>query len=239
MEEKEIPANSDSQIEDIEEDHDFLKIYEKCRPYTMTSVERAYALYNSCKYIITNNIEGDFVECGVWKGGSSMIMALSLVSLNVTNRKIYLYDTFEGMSEPEDADVDIKKQSAKFLMATSDKKTSHIWSFASEEEVKNNLFSTDYPKENLFFIKGKVESTIPEVVPGKISLLRLDTDWYSSTHHELLHLYPRLTKSGILIVDDYGHWIGAKKAVDEYFSKNDRSFFLHRIDYTGRILVKQ
>ena len=77
---------------------------------------------------------------------------------------------------------------------------------------------------------------IPKYLPGEIALLRLDTDWYKSTQHELIHLYPLLVGSGVLIIDDYGHWQGAKKAVDEYFS--DKKILLNRIDYTGRISIK-
>jgi hypothetical protein len=90
----------------------------------------------------------------------------------------------------------------------------------------------------MFFIKGKVEETIPEQAPAQIALLRLDTDWYESTYHELVHLYPRLSPGGILIIDDYGHWAGARKAVDEYFAEHRLNLFLHRIDYTGRICIK-
>lgn len=228
-----------SRIDDIESDRDFLEIYEKCKPFTMTSIERAYALYNSCKYIVKNGIEGAFVECGVWKGGSAMLIAHTLLSLGISDRKMYLYDTFEGMSEPEEIDTDTKNQSAKSLLEENDKETSHVWSFATEEEVKKNLFSSGYDRENMLFVRGKVEETIPGAIPDKIALLRLDTDWHASTYHELVHLYPRLAKSGILIIDDYGHWVGAKKAVDEYFEKNNQLVLLNRIDYTGRLLIKQ
>ncbi len=84
----------------------------------------------------------------------------------------------------------------------------------------------------------EVEDTIPARIPDEIALLRLDTDWYTSTLHELHHLYPRLAKHGILIIDDYGHWQGARQAVDEYFKDAGPDLYLHRIDYTGRILVK-
>ncbi len=80
--------------------------------------------------------------------------------------------------------------------------------------------------------------TIPKNVPEKISILRLDTDWYESTKHELNNLFPRLVSGGILIIDDYGHFQGSKKAVDEYFEENKISSFLFRIDYTGRLFVK-
>jgi hypothetical protein len=98
--------------------------------------------------------------------------------------------------------------------------------------------STGYPRDRITYVQGKVEETIPAVIPDKISILRLDTDWYASTRHELVELFPRLSIGGVLIIDDYGYWRGARLAVDEYFSQGAAQMLLHRIDYTGRIGVK-
>jgi hypothetical protein len=106
------------------------------------------------------------------------------------------------------------------------------------DEVRGNVFSTGYPKDKIHFIEGKVENTIPLNMPRKIALLRLDTDWYQSTKHELIHLFPLLQRNGVLIIDDYGHWEGARKAVDEYVSGNSICILLNRIDYTGRIAIR-
>jgi len=103
------------------------------------------------------------------------------------------------------------------------------------EEVKRNMEATGYPPAQISYIKGKVEDTLPAEAPAQIAVLRLDTDWYESTRHELVHLYPRLSPGGVLIIDDYGYWTGARKAVDEYFRD---SLFLGRIDDTGRIAIK-
>ena len=100
------------------------------------------------------------------------------------------------------------------------------------------MLSTGYPEDKIKLIKGKVEETIPRSIPTHLALLRLDTDWYESTKHELRYLYPLLEAQGILIIDDYGHWQGAKKAVDEYFRTNQDEVSLHRIDFTARALVK-
>ena len=110
------------------------------------------------------------------------------------------------------------------------------WCLALEDEVAANLRLTRYPDTQLHFVKGKVEETIPGKIPDQIALLRLDTDWYASTRHELIHLYPRLQKNGVLLLDDYGYWQGSRKATDEYFQDK---VLLHRIDNTGRILLKQ
>jgi len=224
---------------DIFGDKEFMEIYNICKDYTMTSIERMYSLYNSMKYIIDNKIDGGLAECGVWKGGSSMLMALMLKKYGVTDKKIYLYDTFEGMSEPSSIDKTFKGTSASALLNKERKDNENsIWCYSPIEEVKEALFSNGYPQANLIFIKGKVEDTLHQHVPGKLSLLRLDTDWYESTRIELQILYPLLSEKGILIIDDFGHWEGAKKAVTEYFTQNGNHQFLHRIDYTGRLIIK-
>jgi hypothetical protein len=105
------------------------------------------------------------------------------------------------------------------------------------DEVRANLAATGYPLNKVRFIKGDVLQTIPAQAPQKISLLRLDTDWYKSTSHEMVHLYPRLSSKGVLLIDDYGHWKGSRQAVDEYFASND-PILLNRLDYTGRIGIK-
>ncbi|MFO0322968.1 MAG: TylF/MycF/NovP-related O-methyltransferase [Bacteroidota bacterium] len=221
-------------------DNEFWEIYNLCSPFTMTSTERMYALYNSVNYILNNNIKGDFVECGVWRGGSAMLIAKMLNNKNITDRKIYLYDTFEGMVEPTKNDVDLIGKSASIIfqekIVTNESST---WCLADLSDVKANLKLTDFSEKNLVYIKGKVENTIPQTVPnGSIALLRLDTDWYESTKHEMNYLYPKLENNGILIIDDYGHWEGCKKAIDEYFSINNINILLNRIDYTCRVGIK-
>ena len=184
-----IKSKTESTYPDMEKE--FLKLAEKCLPYTMTSTERLYSVYKSTEYIIANNITGDFVECGVWKGGSAMMMIFTLLKNNITDRKIYLYDTFEGMNEPTDIDVNLHNKKAKNkYYKTLNKEKGSDWCRAEIDEVKKNIYSTAFPKENIVFVKGKVEDTIPQTIPEKIALLRLDTDWYESTKHELFDLCP-------------------------------------------------
>jgi O-methyltransferase len=216
----------------------FAGLVHRCRPFTMTSVERLWALHEAVRYVVANGLEGDFVECGVWRGGSTMAMALTLQELGAADRRLHLYDTFAGMSAPTGDDVDVKGRPAQGQfdrMADGDK---NLWCYAGLDEVRANLASTGYPEAHLRFMKGKVEETIPEGAPEKIALLRLDTDWYDSTRHELEHLYPRLVTGGVLIIDDYGHWQGARNAVDEYFAAHGIKPLLSRIDYTGRMMLK-
>ncbi|MBK8926561.1 MAG: class I SAM-dependent methyltransferase [Crocinitomicaceae bacterium] len=226
-------------VKDITE-QEFWDIYNFCKPYTMTSVERMYALYSSVKYILSTTNNGAFVECGVWRGGSSMLIAKMLVNRKIVNRKIYLYDTFEGMSEPTDKDIDISGLRAdKMLEQNKDNRETSLWCLADLRDVKNNMKQTNYPGANIIFIQGKVEDTIPEnICKEGISILRLDTDWYESTKHELIYLYPKLEVGGVLIIDDYGHWAGCKKAVDEYLEENKINILLNRVDYTARVGIK-
>src|SRR5207244_6492838 len=125
--------------------------------------------------------------------------------------------------------------SAAAQLARSDRQTGLVWAYAPIEEVESNLRGTGYPPDKLHFVAGRVEDTLQRYAPDRIALLRLDTDWYESTRHELVHLFPRLTDGGVLIIDDYGHWAGSRKAVDEYFATEGRRPLLSRIDYTGRI----
>lgn len=220
-------------------DEEIASIFKSVRPYTMTSPERVFELVNAVRYISKNRIEGDLVECGVWKGGSSMAMALTLMSNGDASRNIYLYDTFSGMSQPTNVDVNLGGHAAKDKYDNVKiSEESSDWCFSSLDEVMKNLFSSGYPQDKLHFIQGMVEKTIPATVPDKIAILRLDTDWYESTRHELIHLFQRVSKYGVIIIDDYGHWAGARKAVDEYIADNNLCVYLHRIDYTGRTIIK-
>jgi hypothetical protein len=216
------------------------RIFNTVNPYTMTSPERVAALVEAVRYVVANDIPGDFVECGVWRGGSSMAAALALKELDDESRELWLYDTYEGMSAPTEEDVDIAGQTAdrKFTQRRLTEDSSE-WCRSPIDDVRQNLQSTGYPVDKMHFIKGKVEETIPGEIPaGPIAILRLDTDWYESTRHEMQHLYPRLVKDGVLILDDYGYWQGARKAVDEYFSAHGIRPLMGRVDTDGRMLLK-
>ena len=226
------------------EDPVFKNIWEQIQPYTMTSVERGYALYTSVRYIVEKNIKGNIVESGVWRGGSSMLIALTLLEFDTSDRNLFLFDTFSGMPEPEHIDVDLHGNSAKEqLVRHSDSlKESNIWAYAEIENVKINMALTGYPAEKIHYIQGDVTTTAPQAITNSLALLRLDTDWYASTKSEMQNFWPRLNRNGVLLIDDYGHWLGAKKAVDEFFTTKEAAgsqpVYLHTIDYTGRLVVK-
>lgn len=202
----------------------------------------AVTLLRAVDYVLRAGIEGDFVECGVFKGASPILMAHCLLRHGITDRNIYLYDTFEGMPKPTEWDVDYSGASSMDVWLKT--KWEHVDGssdvYCSIDDVRSNLQrAAPYPADRFILTKGKVEETIPAVMPEKIALLRLDTDYYESTKHELEHLFPRLQRGGVLVIDDYGHFKGARKAVDEYFAAPGRApIFLMRASESVRFAVK-
>ncbi|MEM7223782.1 MAG: TylF/MycF/NovP-related O-methyltransferase [Pseudomonadota bacterium] len=218
----------------------FFPLYERCKPYTMTSPERLYGLYKATRFVVEAEIPGDIVECGVWKGGSMMMMALTLLSLGADDRRLVLFDTYEGLPEPDkEKDINIWGGSAHEGWSQHRiSETSSTWARSPLDEVQANMASTGYPEARIDYVVGMVEETIPGQAPDEIALLRLDTDWYASTKHEMVELYPRLAPSGVLIIDDYGHFEGARQAVDEFLAESGTALLLNRLDYSGRLAQK-
>jgi hypothetical protein len=171
-------------------------------------------------------------------------MILTLQELGAADRDIYLYDTFEGMTLPSADDVSALDGAALDVWRHAQSQGRRAWDEVfgaqtfSEEAVRGMLLKTGYNGERLRFVRGAVEQTLPAAAPDQLALLRLDTDWYESTLHELIHLFPRLQAGGVLLVDDYGHWQGARRAVDEYFGTHHPPLLFSRTDYTGRSAVK-
>lgn len=240
-----------TQFRDDFDDH-FLALWDRVKAYTLTSPERGYGLFQALNYLSKTQVPGDVVECGVYQGGSMLLAALTLLALiqdptkptmgssseteNPTLPNLWLYDTYEGMTPPTQWD---KIQSTGQLVQD---RWQEGWWKAPLEGVKQVMDRSGYPKEQLYFVQGDVVQTLQSQGPNQISLLRLDTDWYESTKVELEILYPRLSPGGVLIIDDYGHFTGARKAVDEYFDllhhQGQPVPMLHRLDYTGRLAIK-
>jgi hypothetical protein len=210
------------------------------RPYTMTSSERLWSLLNAVRYVTTEQVPGDFVECGVWRGGSVMAMAGELRRLGVSDRRIWLYDTFQGMTAPtaEDVEAVTGRTASAMLADTPVNDGNNVWCVAGRPDVEDNVRQAGYPFEQFTFVEGDVARTLHESAPERISLLRLDTDWYESTKAGLEVLYPRLSVGGVCILDDYGHWQGARQAVDDYFAGLVRRPYMHPIDFSGRVFLK-
>lgn len=208
-------------------------------PYTMTSRERVATLVRAVDYVVDQSIPGDLVECGVAAGGSSMAMALALLAKGVTDRGLWLYDTFEGMPEPGPHDIGRYGTNAIHTYRKRRADGKSTWINIPLETVRENMARTGYPPARVTFVPGKVEATLPERAPERVSVLRCDTDWYESTKAELEVLWPRLSPGGIVLFDDYYRWQGSRKAADEYFRDHAIRIFLARIDAHAAIGVKQ
>lgn len=206
------------------------------RPYTMTADESMFSLIQSVRYVVRHNVPGAIVECGVWRGGAIMAAGLTLQQLHADDRELYLYDTFEGMTAPTDSDVMLHgtATAAELLDRTEVGDGANVWCYSSLDDVKAAVGSINYPAHRVHFVPGDVEKTLPSSAPEQpIAVLRLDTDWYESTRHELEQLIPRMSPGGVLIIDDYWHWGGCRKAVDEYLERTGLQVFLTRVDITA------
>jgi hypothetical protein len=219
----------------------FIQLFPLVKPHSITAYSGPvplWSLYKSIEYIVRNNIPGDIAECGVWNGGAMLLAAFALRHFGDTSRKIYLYDTFAGMPRPEAVD---KRWDGLDPLPTweSHQKEGKQWGFGGTlEMVRAVMRGSNYPEDKLIFVEGMVEDTIPKTMSSQLALLRLDTDFYKSTYHELIHLYPTLASGGILIIDDYGQYQGSRIATDQYISENKLRVFLNRVDDNVRLVVK-
>jgi O-methyltransferase len=206
------------------------------KPWTMTSHERIFALVVAVRYLVAHGIPGDVVECGVWRGGSMQAVARTLMTMDAADRALHLFDTFEGMPPPATVDRRLDGPPAAELMEHGPR-VQLVRAIAGLDEVREGMQRTGYPAELIHYHPGRVEDTIPAHAPERIALLRLDTDWYESTRHELEQLYDRVPSGGVVIIDDYDYWEGSRKAVDEFVAQTTARLLLVPID-TGRIAVK-
>lgn len=196
----------------------FAEIAEKSSPFTMTSLEKMYALYHGIRILAHRGVEGDFVECGVWRGGSLMVMLETVLRHGLPLRDILVFDLFDN----------------------ADLNGNRYWQSIPQEEVEKNMRLTSYPAERIEIHPGDVLSTLPCEICRPIALLRLDTDHYSTTKHTLEHLFPHVCSGGLVIIDDYGsHPEGAGRATDEFFESQGLKPYFHRIDAGGRMFFKE
>jgi len=185
---------------------------------------------NAINYILQNKIEGVIVECGVESGDFEYIWINRLMKNN-TVRDIYLYDTFGGLVKPTEYDYTCKD--TKLYQMTKDEvyntwKSKIInekvngWCYTPLEKVQHRLNSTGY----LHYVVGDVMETLKDktTIPEKISILRLDTDWYESSKYELEQMYDNVVTGGVIIFDDYYHWNGQRKATDEFFQSRNINY---------------
>jgi len=208
-----------------------MNIVAVCSPYTMVSTERLLQNIKSIDHVETNSILGDIVEIGVWKGGSMLAMIQQYESYGKNERHFHLYDTFTGMTPPSEHDKDMNGTLAQHLLGHPGVKAE-----CSLDIVKSVLSKhVRYDSTQIHYHKGDILKNTE--YPDTIAVLRLDTDFYDSTKHELEHFYPRVSPGGIVMIDDYGHWQGCRTAVDEFLQKH-KNIHVNQIDYTGIYFVK-
>jgi O-methyltransferase len=212
------------------------------RQLSMCTYNNLASTVFACRYALQRNIAGAFVECGVWRGGNS-ILAASVFREAEPPRSVFLFDTFAGMNEPTEHDTRASDGSSALPKYEATKSETHSdWCFASLDAVRSNFGECGVGLQRVHCVQGPVESTLAEeavlqaIENERIAVLRLDTDWYESTRVELEVLWPLLRPGGICIIDDYGYWSGARKAVDEFFAKDTP--FLHPIDNSARLIIK-
>ena len=212
-------------------DADAVETLRAVREYTLLGPDKLFSFVQALRYVVRAGVPGDIVECGVWRGGAIMAAALTLRQLGVEDRRFFLYDTFTGMTQPTSDDrglVDGPDPRAEFERRRTAADSSD-WCRASLQDVRQNLSTLPYPQQHFELIEGKVEETIPQRRPERIAILRLDTDWYESTRHEMEHLMPLLSPGGVLIIDDYYNWSGNQQAVDEYLEREKLPLLLTKV----------
>jgi O-methyltransferase len=198
--------------------------YVRDNELSLVADESLFTTILACSHVAAHAIEGDFVECGVYRGGNA-IAAADVFRRRAPGRAVWLFDTFAGMTAPTAVDVSVNGVSADAKFRLHQKDGHNEWQFASLDDVRRNFARASLHEANARYVKGDVLETLKAgPLPDRISVLRLDTDWYESTKLELELLYPRLARGGVLIVDDYGSWEGSRRAVEEYFALHPRPY---------------
>jgi O-methyltransferase len=197
-----------------------------------------------------NKLEGAYVECGVYEGAHPKLCADLTLQNNLPIRNIYMFDTYEGLTEPgeydytSDATLLYKMTREQVYNEWKNNQKNDVtngWCYCSLENVKKNVEQSGYPKDKLFYIKGDVCETLlnKENIPDKIAVLRLDTDWYESTKIELEVLYDKVVPGGVIIFDDYFHWDGQRRAVDDFFKNKGINVIVEKVNERVGCIIKK
>jgi hypothetical protein len=196
---------------------------------TMIGLKRLDNLQYCVETVLQENIPGDLIETGVWRGGACIFMKAVLKAYEIQDRKIFLADSFEGLPAPDEE---------KYPADCGDKHHTMDFFVVAPEEVKNNFKKYGLLDENILFLKGWFKDTIPIAPIEHLSILRLDGDMYGSTIEVLENLYPKLSKGGFCIIDDYALQ-NCKQAVDDYRKANNITSTMETVDWTGRYWRKE
>lgn len=216
---------------------DFLEIWASVKNLTMLSRERLYNYWSAVNFVCERGIPGDIVEVGVWAGGGIISSAKCIQNWeNVSgksdayrDRLVLGYDTFKGHPRPDDDEVDIWSKSQVEVYEDTRKSG---WASVSLETVTANLSAHLQSLDWTRLVEGPCEETLHDHLPKRAAVIHIDVDWYQPTLESLRCLWPTLSVGGVIILDDYGHHSGARRAVDEYFSQQALPPFFSHIDYS-------
>lgn len=205
---------------------EFDATFRRIRSISMVSHARLHSLHESVRYVVRNNIPGDIVECGVARGGSAAVMALALQCLRA-QRRMWLFDTFSGLPEPTAADPD-------YAIARN---YTGLYGTAADE-IRASFVRLGIATDNIEFVPGLFQQTLASSRVSQIAVLHVDGDWYESVKTTMEAFYDRVSPLGIIQFDDYGHWLGANKAINEFMSQRAIKVPLEYIDFSGRRMIK-
>src|SRR6266404_2296528 len=199
-------------------------------PYTLAGPERISNLYRLARRIERERISGDVIECGVCNGGTAAVLARS-ASRSRMNRTVWLLDSFKGMPPVTEEDAD---------GPAGDSAESHVGQeVGNPERVRQVLRKVGAKMDRVRFLPGWFQDTFPSVTATQIAILNIDADWYQSVKLCLETFYDRVVLGGFISVDDYGHWPGCRKAVDEFFNARKLPYKLTQVDYTAHWFRKE
>lgn len=203
-------ASDDAHFDSVEQLFDFLsRLASQQRVYTMTEASGVDNVQQCVERVLADNIPGDFIETGVWKGGLPILMRGILKAHDVTDRRVYVADSFEGLPTPDGCDG-VDDELMHFMTAS----VAHL--AVSADDVRAAFSAYDLLDDQIVFLEGWFCDTLPRTPFTQLAVIRLDGDWYSSTRDSLEYLYPHLAVGGFIVIDDYGLPLGCRRAVDEY-----------------------
>ncbi len=191
-----------------------------CFGYTMVGHRRLENVQRCVEEVLKNKVPGDFIEAGIWRGGTVIFMRALLKVHGVTDRTIWVADSFEGLPPPTSKTDGSDLSGVDYLKV-------------SLEKVKSNFERFDLLDNQVQFLKGWFCDTLPKAPIDQLAILRLDGDLYSSTMDSLRNLYHRVSPGGYVIVDDYFAWHGCRRAVDEFLKENNLNVDIQQVDWTG------
>jgi hypothetical protein len=197
----------------------FIAHYIKGHAHTMVPLVRLTNVQECVVDVLERGVPGDLIETGVWRGGTTIFMRAILKAYGVTNRRVWVADSFQGLPEPDEERHPEEAHAHKSKIMTDEYKHFAV----SAEDVRANFRRYDLLDEQVRFLEGWFKDTLPTAPVEKLAVIRLDGDYYDSTMDALTSLYPKLSPGGYVIIDDYGEdlWTKCRQAVDDFRQRHD------------------